>query len=171
MFTKTDIEKYFMAEKSESLLFVIIGIAAILVAAVFFFFLKTNFYKGMALPLLLIACIQLTVGYSVYKRSDDDRKRNTYAYDLNPADLKNKEIPRMEKVNRNFVIYRWIEILLILAGLVLIFLYRNNTERSFLFGIGIGLAIQAAIMLGADYFAEARAKVYTKGLKDFTEKT
>jgi len=171
MFTKTDIEKYFMAEKSESLLFVIIGVAAILVAAVFFFFLKTHFYKGMALPLLLIACIQLTVGYSVYKRSDDDRKRNTYAYDLNPSDLKNKEIPRMEKVNSNFVIYRWIEIVLLLAGLVLIFLYRDNTERSFLFGIGIGLAIQAAIMLGADYFAEARAKVYTKGLKDFTAKT
>lgn len=170
MFSKTDIEKYFTAEKSESLLFVIIGIAAIVLAVIFFFFLKTNFYKGMALPLLLIALIQITVGYSVYKRSDDDRKRNTYAYDLNPSDLKNKEIPRMEKVNKNFVLYRWIEIALIVAGLLLIFLYRSKPESSFLYGIGIGLAIQAVIMLGADYFAEARAKVYTDGLKEFTEK-
>ena len=170
MFSKTDIEKYFTAEKSESLLFVIIGIAAIVLAVIFFFFLKTNFYKGMALPLLLIALIQITVGYSVYKRSDDDRKRNTYSYDLNPSDLKNKEIPRMEKVNKNFVLYRWIEIALIVAGLVLIFLYRSNPESSFLYGIGIGLAIQAVIMLGADYFAEARAKIYTDGLKEFTEK-
>jgi len=170
MFTKTDIEKYFTAEKSESLIFVIIGIAAILLAIVFFFFLKTNFYKGMALPLLLIACIQITVGYTVYKRSDEDRKKNTYAYDLNPADLKNKEIPRMEKVNKNFVLYRWIEIALILAGILLVFLYRPGTERSFWYGLGIGLAIQAVIMLGADYFAEARAKVYTKGLKEFTAK-
>ena len=168
MFTKTDIEKYFTVEKSESLLFVIIGIAAIVLAVIFFFFLKTNFYKGIAVPFLLIGLIQLTVGFVVYKRCDDDRKRNVYAYDSNPSQLKNKEIPRMEKVNKNFVLYRWIEIVLILAGLVLIFLYRSNTERSFWYGLGIGLAIQAAIMLGADYFAEARAMVYTKGLQEFT---
>lgn len=170
MFTKTDIEKYFTAEKSESLLFIIIGITAIVLALIFFFFLKTNFYKGMALPLLLIAIIQITAGVTVYKRSDDDRKRNTYSYDLNPSDLKNKEIPRMEKVNKNFVLYRWIEIALLLTGIVLIFLYRLNTERSFWFGLGVGLAIQAAIGLSADYFAEARAKVYTTGLKEFTTK-
>ncbi len=169
MFNKTDIEKYFMAEKSESLVFIIIGIAAIILAVVFFFLLKTNFYKGIALPLLLIAIIQLTVGYTVYKRSDADRKRNVYAYDLNPRDLRLQEIPRMEKVNRNFVMYRWIEIILTLAGIVLIFLYRSNPGKSFWYGVGIGLAIQAVIMLGMDYFAEARAKVYTNGLKEFAK--
>ena len=170
MFTKTDIEKYFIAEKSESLLFVIIGIVAIVVATVFLFFTKTNFYKGMAWPLLLIAVIQITVGYTVYKRADEDRKSNSYAYDLNPAALKNKEIPRMEKVNRNFVLYRWIEIALIIAGLVLIFLYRSNTDKAFLFGLGVGLAIQAGIMLAADFFAEKRGITYLKGLKEFTAK-
>jgi hypothetical protein len=170
MFTKTDIEKYFTAEKSESLVFVFIGIAAIILAIIFFFFLKANFYKGIALPLFLIAIIQITVGYTVYKRSDSDRQRNVYAYDLNPSDLKNKEVPRMEKVNKNFVLYRWIEIALIITGLGLIFLYRQDPVKSFLYGIGVGLAIQAVIMLGADYFAEARAKNYTKGLKEFTQK-
>ncbi len=170
MFTKSDIEKYFTAEKSESLLFMIIGITAIILAIVFFFFLKTNFYKGIALPLFLIAIIQITAGYTIYKRSDADRKRNTYAYDLNPSELKGKEIPRMEKVNKNFVLYRWIEIALIIVGLILIFLYKSNTERSFLFGIGLGLAIQALIGLSADYFAEVRAKNYTKGLQEFTQK-
>ena len=170
MFTKTDIEKYFAAEKSESLLFIFIGIAAVILAIVFFFFLKTNFYKGIAWPLLLIAIIQIAVGYSVYKRADADRKRNAYAYDLNPSELKGKEIPRMEKVNKNFVRYRWIEIALIITGLVLIFLYRSKPDKDFLYGLGIGLAIQAFIMLGADYFAEARAKTYTKGLKEFTQK-
>jgi hypothetical protein len=170
MFTKTDIEKYFTAEKNESLVFIFIGIAAIILGVLFFIFLKTNFYKGMALPLILIAAIQITVGYTVYKRSDSDRQRNVYAYDLNPSELKGKEIPRMEKVNKNFVYYRWIEIALILTGLVLIFLYRSDPAKLFLYGLGIGLAIQAFIMLGADYFAEARAKVYTKGLIEFTQK-
>ena len=177
MFTKTDIEKYFAAEKTESLIFVIIGIAAIVLAIIFFFFLKTNFYKGMALPLLLIALIQITVGYSVYKRSDDDRKKNTYAYDLNPSDLKNKEIPRMEKVNKNFVVYRWIEISLILIGIALILKYKNDyiiencwSGYAFTLGIAIGIVIQATLMLGADYFAEKRAKIYTNHIIEFVNK-
>ena len=40
MFTKTDIEKYFNAEKSESLLFLLIGIAGIIAAISFYFFVK-----------------------------------------------------------------------------------------------------------------------------------
>lgn len=170
MFTKTDIEKYFTAEKSESLVFILIGMAAIILAIVFFFFLKTNFYKGIALPLALISIIQVSVGYTVYKRSDSDRKRITYAYDMNPSELKSKEIPRMEKVMKNFVVYRWVEITLALAGLALIFLYRSNPDKTFLYGVGLGLAIQAMIMLGADYFAEARGKIYCDGLEEFTKK-
>lgn len=170
MFTKTDIERYFTAEKSESLVFIIIGLAAIVAAVILFFFLKTGFHKGMAMPLLLIACIQITVGYTVYKRSDSDRKRNSYAYDMNPDELKNKEIPRMLVVKKNFIIYRWIEIALLISGLLLFFLGRSNYVKAFWTGVGMGLAIQAAIMLCADYFAEARAITYTKGLQEFTSK-
>lgn len=170
MFSKADIERYFTAEKSESLVFIIIGLAAIVAAVILFFFLKTGFHKGMSLPLLLIACIQLTVGYTVYKRSDSDRKRNSYAYDMNPAELRNKEIPRMMAVKKNFVIYRWIEIILLITGLALFFLWKNHPDKAFWTGIGLGLAIQAAIMLCADYFAEARAITYTKGLLEFTSK-
>jgi hypothetical protein len=38
MFSKADIEKYFNAEKSESGLFMTIGIAGIVIAIIFFFF-------------------------------------------------------------------------------------------------------------------------------------
>ena len=70
MFTKADIEKYFSAEKSESLLFVLIGAAAVIAAIVFFFFIKTNFYKGAAIPLLLVGMLLGIAGFTVYKRSD-----------------------------------------------------------------------------------------------------
>ena len=53
MFTKADIEKYFMAEKTFGLVFAIVGIAAVVAALLFYFSLKTNFYKGAAVPLLL----------------------------------------------------------------------------------------------------------------------
>lgn len=167
MFTKADIEKYFMAEKQESLLFVIVGVIAVAIAIAFFFFQKSNFYKGAAIPLLLIGLIQIVVGYTVYKRSDGDRIRNVYAYDMNPGQLKNEELPRMQTVNKNFVIYRWIEIVLILAGAGLIFYFRNNPVNNFWYGLGITLTMQATLMLGADYFAEQRALGYAKGLDAF----
>ena len=85
MFTKADIEKYFNAEKQESLLFMLIGVAGIIAALVFFFFLKTNFHKGAAIPFMLVGLLLAMVGYIVYKRRDDDRIRNVYAYDMNPS--------------------------------------------------------------------------------------
>jgi uncharacterized membrane protein HdeD (DUF308 family) len=169
MFSKSDIEKYFMAEKQESLLFIVIGVIAIAAAIAFFFFIRSSFFKGAALPLLIIGVIQLVVGYTVYSRSDDDRVRNVYAYDMDPSSLKQNEIPRMEAVNKNFVIYRWIEIALLTVGVVLILVHsRNPGGVSYWYGLGIGLALQAFIMLGADYFAERRALKYYKGLVEFT---
>ncbi len=164
MFSKADVEKYFVAEKSESLLFIIIGIAAIIAAVVFFFWLKTPFYKGAAIPLLAIAILQITVGYTVYSRSDKQRIDIVYKMDLNPSAIQQKELPRMEKVMQNFVLYRWVEIVLLLAGLVLFFVYRNESAKAFWCGLGIALALQAAVMLAADYFAESRGKVYLEGI-------
>src|SRR5882672_3895210 len=167
MLTKADIEKYFLAEKHESLIFLAVGIVAILLSLIFYSYLKTNFYKGAAIPLLAIGLIQAVVGYTVYARSDEQRVSNVYAYDMDPGKLKEQELPRMKTVNKSFVIYRWIEIVLLLAGIVLIFLYRANPDKAFWFGLGLTLAIQATLMLPADYFAEKRAKIYSGQLENF----
>ena len=54
MLTKADIEKYFIAEKQESLVFLVIGIAAILLALIFYFAVKTQVFRGAAMPLLVL---------------------------------------------------------------------------------------------------------------------
>lgn len=170
MFTKADIEKYFIAEKQESLLFIIIGCVAIIVALAGLFYWKTQFWKGASIPLIIIAAIQIVVGYTVYARSDKQRTDIVYAYDMDPSKIQQQEIPRMETVNKNFDIYRWIEIVLLVAGLAMIFLYKNNAAKQFFFGLAIALTVQAAIMLAADFFAERRAMDYSKGLQSFLEK-
>ena len=73
MFSKADIERYFIAEKSESLWFIIFGIAAICLAIIFFFFIKTNWYKGAAIPILIFGILQLAAGYTVFKSSDNGK--------------------------------------------------------------------------------------------------
>ncbi len=170
MFTKTDIEKYFTGEKQESLLFLGIGIAAMAAAVIFFFFLKTSFYKGAAIPLLLIGIILSIVGYTVHKRSDNDRIRNVYAYDMNPSDLKEKELPRMEKVMKNFVLIRWVEIFLFVIGAGLYLYFIRDFTNDFWRGLGLALAVMAVIALAADYFAESRGKTYIKGLREFVKR-
>ncbi len=170
MFTKADIEKYFNAEKQESLLFMLIGVAGIIAAFVFFFFLKTNFYKGAAIPFMLVGLLLAMVGYIVYKRSDDDRIRNVYAYDMNPSQLKEKELPRMQTVMKNFVIVRWVEIFLFLVGAALYVYFIRDFNNDFWRGLGLALAVMALIALTADYFAERRGKIYKKGIQSFTSK-
>ncbi|HRI19776.1 MAG TPA: hypothetical protein PLA68_02425 [Panacibacter sp.] len=168
MFTKAGIEKYFIAEKQESLLFIAIGIAAIIIAALGLFLWKTQAWKGAAIPLTAIALLQIIVGYTVYARSDKQRTDNVYAYDMNPSRLVKEELPRMEAVNKNFVVYRYIEIAFIITGIILMVLFKSNMDKQFWLGFGIALTIQAALMLGADHFAEQRAKIYTDQLRSLT---
>ena len=167
MFEQRDfsfIYRYFTGEKQESLLFLIVGIVAVILAVVFWFFIKSNpnFFKGAAIPLLAIGLIQMVVGYSVYSRTDKQKADIAYNIGMEPVNyVKQTELPRMKTVMKNFVIYRWVEIAFIITGLVLIFLFRLHADKSFWYGFGIALAIQAVIMLGADYFAEKRGKIYT----------
>jgi hypothetical protein len=90
-----------------------------------------------------------------------------YSYDMNPAKLKNEEIPRMIAVMKSFVIIRYTEISLFLIGAILCFVFRNSSETIFWYGFGFALAIQALISLILDFFAEKRGQVYLDGLSGF----
>ncbi len=171
MFQQKDLSfiyKYFIAEKQESLLFLVVGIIAIILAVACWFFIKGNpaFFKGVAIPLIVIGLIQCIVGYTVYSRTDKQKTEIAYNMGLETVSyVKQTELPRMQTVMKSFVVYRWVEIAFIITGLVLIFIFRTNPDRSFWYGFGIALAIQAVIMLGADYFAEKRGKQYVNELQ------
>ena len=170
MLTKTDIEKYFMAEKQESLVFLVIGLVAVLLALIFYFIIKSPSYRGAAQPLLILGLIQAIAGYSVYVKSDDQRISQVYAYDMNPDQLKTVELTRMRKVSTNFQIYRWVEIIAFVAGLILIFLFHNAPEKLFWLGFGISLTLMAAELFIADFIAEKRAVQYVELLEAFNKK-
>ncbi|HRP55104.1 hypothetical protein [Agriterribacter sp.] len=176
MLTKADIEQYFIAEKSAGLLFLILGIAAVLIAVVFFTFLKSPIYKGAAWPLIILGALQAGIGYTIYARSDKQRIDTVYAYDMNPGKLKSEEFPRMEKAIKSITIFLALEFVLLVVGIVLIWANRlffvNVQPKGSAFWVGIGLVfiIQSLLLSGADYLAYKRGKEYIAKLEHFTGK-
>ena len=168
MLTKADIEKFFLAEKQAGLIMLIIGIIAVVVAIIFFF--KGNFYKGAAIPLLLIGFFEVFTGYGIYKRSDEHRIKSVYAYDMNPGELQSKELPGMQKALKGIETFRWIELGLLVVGLALVLVYRSHPDKSFWYGLGMGLAIQSLIMFVMETQAQKNVKNYTQQLGTFVAK-
>jgi len=169
MFSKSDIEKYFSAEKQGSLIFLIVGAIAIGIALYFFFVNKTQVYKGAAVPMILIGVIFLLVGFSVNRKSDGDRIRNVYAYDMKPADFKEVELPRMQQLLADMAIYRWIEIGLFVSGILIFLFLRKKPDLSFWSGLGLSLAIMGILAHGLDFMAKKPAIGYTQKVESFVK--
>lgn len=157
------IENYFNAERNESVLFFLAGLTAIFLWFYLVFKLRESFYTGLAYALLLVAVIQVTVGASVFFRSPKDIVRVKNILINEREKIVSEEIPRMEVVMKNFVIYRYVEIALVVIGLMMFFFI---SDRPVLKGAGLGLMAQAGLMLVLDFFAESRGKVYMDFLKN-----
>ena len=117
----------------------------------------------MAIPLLLIGTIQITVGIVVATRSSEDKIRTQQYILYNHQKIKTEEIPRMEKVMNNFVIYKWIEIILIILSIILLLVFYKSSQ-TFWKGLALGLLIQTSIVLSLDIIAEKRGEIYNNNL-------
>lgn len=160
------IVKYFTGERQESFLFLSMGIIGITIAIFFLLGTKTSFLKGIAIPFILVSMLEIIVGVTIINRSPKDIVR-VDGYLIDRVELiQNNEIPRMEKVMQNFRMYRYVEITLIIAGIVLMHGFRQNLLWN---GIGLGLFIQSSIVLILDFFAERRGEIYLSYLRKLIE--
>jgi hypothetical protein len=148
---------YFTAEKQEALLFMLVGAAAVAVALVLL--VRRQRYRGMAYPLVAIALIQLTVGATVYFRTDAQVAALQAQRQQAPAAFKADETRRMQAVVRSFDVYKVVEIALLAIGLGLALGLRRHELWH---AVGVGLTLQAALTLVLDLFAEKRADDYVK---------
>lgn len=149
---------YFFAEKWEGLVFVVVGVAAIVATIA----LWRGPYRGMGVPLVLVALVQIAVGGAVFLRTDAQVAELRAELDAAPAQLRAREVPRMEKVMANFRVYKAIEISVVALGIALALLFRR---RDFVFAAGIGCIVQGAFMLVLDLFAEHRGEAYLAAVR------
>jgi hypothetical protein len=158
-----EIQKYFNAEKSESLLFMAFGLFFILFSIYCFAVLKNNFWYGLTIPLLIFSVIQIVIGSTIYYRSPIDSQRVENMLTNEPQKIQLEEIPRMKIVLKNFIYYRYFEIVMIAIGIVLLYSFPDYT---FWKGLGMGLFVQCLLLLLLDFFAEKRGLTYLNYLQN-----
>lgn len=167
---KIDVEQYFDAEKAEAIVFMVVGAVAIVAALALWLLVKSQWAIGLTIPLLILAVVEITVGWSVYRNADRQRTDVVYAMDLDPAAIRDKEVPRMNTVMRNFVIYRYAELVALLIGVGLVAMGYRQDNLTWWYGLGIGLSVQALILLLLDFFAEKRGSKYLEGLLEWIQR-
>jgi|GEM_PF-1731509 len=156
-------KKYFRGERNQSFAFIVLGIVAMLIGAYLAYRFRTPFFYGIFLPFGLIGLLDIIVGAKVAMRTPAhlERIKNSLTYD--PLKMQTEELPRMKKVMRRFFVLKWLEIFLLVLGAAFVYVYALH---SFGKGFGTGLAIMVAINIILDSFAERRANVYLRTLKN-----
>ena len=170
MFTKQDIESYFTAFKNEQLLLMILGGAALIAAVLFYFLLKTAWYKGFALPLAVFAVLFGGAGFSNYKKTEQLRIRSVYNYDMHPDQLKIKELPRVEEVAQNMRVLIYVNVSIIIASFLIFLYFRKKEENEYYMGTASSLFLMASVSVAIYLFMLNPLKVYRGGIEKFTEK-
>lgn len=170
MINKNDIEQYFLAEKNGAMLVLIAGIIAVVLGIVFLFLLKASFYKGAAYVLIAAGLLQSVIGYRIYSTSDKHRIDTVYAYDMNPGNLKNQELPRVKKAISGIQIFLLVEAVLMVAGAI-IYLKNNNIQGNLVWkGAALFLVIEGLLLLFVDIPALKRNRSYLEQLVEFTQR-
>jgi hypothetical protein len=147
--------RYFIEEKAESALFVLMGVVAIALSV--WLWRTGSAYRGMAYPLIGVALIQLVVGGTVFLRTDGQLAALTAQLASAPAAYQAAEVARLEVVMRSFQLYKVIELMLFAVGVAMTYVFR---QKETLYAVGVGLVLQSSVMLVADLFAEKRGDTY-----------
>ena len=69
----------------------------------------------------------------------------------------------MQIVLKNYANYKWIELILLLIGIALFILF-NKSPQTFWKGLGLGLLLQASILLALHLLSEQSGKMYVEQL-------
>jgi hypothetical protein len=152
---------YFLGERQAGLCAAALGLASL--AFAFFLFRSVSPFRAMLIPLGVVGLLQLGVGVGLYLKTP--AQVATLEQGLSQAasrvETHAKETARMQRVQANFVTLKLAWIALIAVGLGLVLLGRGKPATV---GIGLGILLQAAVMLAFDLFAEARGADYLRWL-------
>jgi hypothetical protein len=158
-------EDYFEGERAAGYVFFGQGLVSLGTSA-FLFTRGNDMSRGAAYPVGIVGVLETAVGLVLAARTSKqiDERRQQIAKD--PATFRSAEEKRMNRVIRQFVFLEVFEIAAIATGLGLA-TAGELTQKPLLTGVGAGLTVQGAAILGLDFLAERRGKRYLNAIVDF----
>jgi hypothetical protein len=169
MFTKADIDNYFISYRQEHLFLLLLAAVALIAALILYFGYKKDLYKGIAIALASFAIIFFTTSFTEYKRADRLRVVNSYNYDLHPEYLKTKEIKRIISLQKTIQIESYLSLFFITASVGLFFYATKKLQSAYLQGIALGVFFMAGIAATTFFVMQKNALQYEKRIVEFTK--
>ncbi|MBL4754920.1 MAG: hypothetical protein JKY52_15155 [Flavobacteriales bacterium] len=157
-----EFSRYFSPEKSESVLFICVGLKVLLLSGCLVVKLSQPICTGLSYSLIGIALIQLAVGSSIYMRSSQDIVGVSEIMLTKKAKVQDEEISLLKRVMNNFVIYSCMEVVIMIIAITMFLYFQPFTLwRSAV----LGLLIQAGLLLLLNVITESRGKIYLEYLQ------
>ena len=157
------IVKYFDAEKTYCWIGLAVTVFTIALAISWLFRTRITFYNGMAWPFLIFGVFMFSICIGIIFRSPKDTQRVRAMVDSNRSLITAEEIPRMNKVMKNFKVIIFTEIVLIISAVALLVL---TSLPAVWRGVAHGVLYYALFLLAFDLLAQHRGGVYLAYLKN-----
>ena len=155
-----ELAEYFAAERQGGFLLVALALAGFGFAA--FLWMTRSPFLAMAWPLIVLGILQVIVGLAVALRTPAQVAALEEGLRTSLAATVAAETQRMSTINRNFRVIKTVEVAVVLLGLLLPVLLPHPSTWA---AVGLGLLVEAAVLLAFDAFAHQRALVYTQWLQ------
>lgn len=160
---RDEVSAYFGREKVAARLFLAAGLASVAAGGVLISRPDT-FARSAGYTLAGFGVIQ-AVAATAYHFSIDSRIEKLHGRIMaDPTGLHHEELDRIEQVSGRFVIFRYTEIALMAAGIG-VAAAGEVTSRPLMKGIGLGVAVEAFVLLALDQYAEHSAHTYQEALR------
>jgi hypothetical protein len=151
------IAAYFSGEKNGGLVLAGVGVA-MLVTAVVLFPARLEL-RSLAITVGVWSLLQLGIGLGLFLKTDSQVA--TLVAQEKSAML-TSELPRMEKVQTNFVVLEVVWVAMIIVGALVAW---RMKESSAVCGVALGILLNASVLLAFDIVAERRGATYLAALK------
>lgn len=152
---------YFANEKAEAFWILAAGIVSFVAMLVLWFWAREPFARGLAMALLIVAGLGLSVGGTVYFRSDAQAQQLLEQQRVDPVQFAAEEGPRIHQVVHSFAQYRIGYAVAVVLALFFVFVMGRPSQH----GFAVGLLLLAVLGLTVDFYAERRAGQYLQALQ------
>jgi hypothetical protein len=158
------IQKFYNAQKAQSLLFLVIGSFSTVLSIYFFIASINTISLGFAIPFFVFGLTQTILGFKTFMKTNSERQFVMHSAKENTQQIITIEIPKINKILTNYNRKNYIFLGLNAISILLFTVFANTPMVK---GIGLALFVQSLIHISSLYFENNRSQIYFKWLNDY----